>query len=50
MIPVAAQKALMKKEVIVKMNLKATPGRLDNYHQVKKNENKLQEKRHYQKG
>ena len=40
MIPAVAQKALMEMMVIVRRNLKTTPGRLDNYHQVRKNGNK----------
>jgi len=40
MIPVVAQKALVEIRVAVTRNLKTIPGRLDNYHQAKKNRNK----------
>ena len=40
MIPAVAQKALMEGRVIVRMNLKTTPERLDNYHPVRRNGNK----------
>jgi len=39
-IPIVAQKALVERRMVVRMNLKTTPGRLDNYHQAKKNGNK----------
>jgi len=40
MIPAAAQKALMEGRVKVRMNLKKTPEKLDNYYQVRRSGNK----------
>jgi len=40
MIPAVAQKALMERRVVVRMNLKTILERLDNYHQVRRSGNK----------